>query len=263
MSEFFDRHFAKEFKSLMSEFRAETSLNIRDLPIPFGKPTLVEKLFVKGIEDEKYKILNNKYVIKRKSNTIKRNIYRNNGEVKGVTNYSAKEGNVLVVTQENLRLPFRYVPSDSNLEYVDYRVKNGVRSFIYSVPRKYLYRTQQTALIMCQYPKRSHYGGVQLTLTNGYFIYLYIISLRSIRESAGNIPLVSKTGIDYSNELQLLQDYWLKQGIIFKKELLELEYPIKDITNLGYRVFEPTDEFRGTDEFSLEERYEMRRKSAY
>jgi len=263
MNYFFERHFANEFKELMAEFRSQTSLNIRNLPIPFKKPVLVENLFVQGIEDEKYQILNNEYVIQRSKNSIKRYIYRNNGEIKGETTYTAKEGNLLVVTKENLRLPFRYVPSDSALEYVDYRVKDGERSFIYSVPKKYLYRTQQSALILCQNPKKSHYGGMQITLTNGHSVYVYIVPLRSVRETEGNIPLATKAGVDYSRELGILNDYWLKMGVIFNRELLELKTPVRDVTNLGYRVIEPTTAFVGIDEFSLAEREDMRKRSAY
>lgn len=263
VSEFFDKQFYKEFKSLMLEFRNETSLNVRNLPIPFKKPVLVEKLFVKGIEDDKYKILNNKFVIRRRKNTIKRYLYRNNGEIKGETNYTAKDGNVLVVTQDNLRLPFTYAPSDSRLEYVDFRTKEGVRTFIYSVPKEYLYRTQQTALVLCPYSKKSHFGGIQVTLTNGHTVYLYIVPLKSVRETEGNIPIVSKAGVDYSKEIQYLQVSWLKQGIIFPRRELELDTPVKEISNLGYRVFEPTIEYSGIDEFSLAERVDMQKRSAY
>jgi hypothetical protein len=263
VTEFFERHFAKEFRSLMMEYRAVTRLDIRKLPIPFKKPVLVEKLYVKGIEDERYSILNHTFVTKRAKNTIKRNIYRNNGEIKGETSYTAKEGNVLVVTEENLRLPFRYTPSDSSLEYVDYRVKDGVRSFIYSVPKKYLYKVQQTVLVLSQHSKRAHYGGVQIMLTNGHTVYLYIVGLKSIREAEGNVPLVMKTSIDYSKELNMLQQFWLSKGIIFPREMLDLETPIGGVTNLGYRVLEPTSDYVGIDEYSLEEREEMRKRSVY
>ena len=247
----------------MAEFRSEMTLNVKNLPIPFKKPVLVEKLFVKGIEDDKYSILNNHYVVKRKQNSMKRNLYKNNGEVRGETNYTAKEGNLLVVTQDNLRLPFKYEPTDNRLEYVDFQVNQGVRSFIYSVPKEYLYRTQQTALILCQNQKKSHYGGMQITLTNGHSIYLYITSLRSIRETEGNIALVTKVGIDYTKELAFLQKKWLEKGIIFPREALELEHVVNDTTNLGYKTFQSTMDFKGVDDFNLKEREEMRKKSAY
>lgn len=54
-------------------------------------------------------------------------------------------------------------------------------------------------------------------LTNGHSIYLYIVSLGNVREREGNVPLITKTGNDYSVELQKLQEYWLQRGIIFLK----------------------------------------------
>lgn len=264
MSEFFDKQFTKEFKQLMTQFKNETRLNLRQLPIPFGKPVLVETLLVRGIKDEKYQILNDKYVVKRKVNTIKRNIYKNSGELKGSTNYKAKEGNVLIITDENLRLPFRYAPSDNKLEYVDYRVENSKRSFIYSVPKKYLYRTQQTALVLSQYTKRSHFGGIQMMLTNGHPVYLYIVPLRSVRKADGSIPILVKSSTDYRAELAKLQQAWLSRGIIFRRDLLELQSTMSGgSTNLGYKPIEPTLVYEGVDEYSLEEREEMRKTNPY
>ncbi|PHE64327.1 hypothetical protein COF68_05655 [Bacillus toyonensis] len=263
MTEFLDKNFAKEFKQLMMELRNETSLNIRDLPTPFSKPALLDKVYVKGIEDEIYSKLNGKFVVRSKKSSITRNIYRNNGEIKTTTNYVAKEGNVLIITTENLRLPFRYKASDPKLEYVDFRESDGQRTFIYSIPKDYLYLTKQTALVLAQNTKRSHYGGLRLTLTNGYDIYLYIVSLNNVREREGNVPLVTKTGDDYREELDKLQNFWLQKAIIFPKNTLELDMPIKDTTNLGYKIIEPVDEYTGIDEYSIKERLEMRSKQAY
>ncbi|MGF2715376.1 hypothetical protein ACQUY5_24495 [Bacillus cereus] len=263
MTEFLDKHFHKEFKQLMMELRSETRFTVKQLPSPFSKPTLLNKVFIKGIEDEKYGKLNGKYAVIRKNNSIVRNVYHNNGEKKAETTYTAKEGNAIIITTENLQLPYRYRPTDKALEYIDYRETNGIRTFIYSIPKKYLYRTKQTALVLAQNTKRSHYGGLKLTLTNGHSIYLYIVSLGNVREREGNVALVTKTGNDYAVELQKLQEYWLQRGIIFPKNVLELEIPIGDTTNLGYKVLEAVEDYVGIDEFSISERTEMKARQAY
>lgn len=263
MTEFFDQQFAKEFKSVMNEMKAETSFSINQLPIPFDKPILTEKLLVKGIKDEKYQQLNNSFVTKRQNKSIKRNIYKNSGEVRSVVDYTAKEGNVLVVTKENLKLPFRYNARDGDLEYVDYRKDKGKRNFIYSVPLKYLYKTQQTVLVASLNPKRGHFGGIQIMLTIGYVIYLYIIPLKGMRKAEGSKPIATKIGVDYGRELKALTEHWSNTGVIFDKNMLELETPINGSYNLGFRVIEPTLEYDKVDEFSMQERSEMKRNQAY
>ncbi|MEC2463415.1 hypothetical protein P9X10_00690 [Bacillus cereus] len=263
MTEFLDKQFAKEFNQLMMEMRNETTFNLKQLPTPFPKPQLMKKVLIKGIEDEMYGKLNNKLVVIRKSNSIVRKIYHNNGQVKSETNYTAKEGNALIVSSETLNLPFRYKASDKDLEYIDYQNTSTGRAFIYSIPKRYLYQTKQTALVLAQNTKRTHYGGLELTLTNGHHIYLYIVSLSNVRDREGNVPLVTKPGIDYSEELNKLQLEWLRRGIIFPKSYLELEMPIANRTNLGYRTLEPIEDYVGVDEFSMKERQEMKARQAY
>ncbi|MFC1451589.1 hypothetical protein ABXK36_38200, partial [Bacillus cereus] len=77
------------------------------------------------------------------------------------------------------------------------------------------------------------------------------------------VQLITKTGTDYSVELQTLQEYWLQRGIIFPKNVLELETQYGDSTNLGYTVLEAVEDYVGIDEFSITERADMKARQAY
>lgn len=263
VNEFFERQFAKEFTMLMTVLKAKTRINIQDIPVPFETPELTQKVIIRGIEDKKYSILNGRIVDRRKNNSIERDIYNNDGTIKGKQNYRAKEGNLLIVTEENLRLPFRYTPSDSGLEYVDYRMERNKRVFIYSVPKKYLYRLQQTVLVMSLNRRQAHLGGIRITLTNGHPMYLYVMSGVTLRMSEGVVPIASKAGVDYGKELGIIQKLWLDKGIIFNKSELNLTQPYQGEMNLGYKVFDPVTTYKGEDEFSIEERENMRKRGAY
>ena len=145
-----------------------------------------------------------------------------------------------IATEININVPAKYKVSGENFEFVDYQERTNndgskERKYIYLIPKKYLYKINQTALVFSWRKLPKTYSGVALSLTNGSILYIHILPYRVGIKPANYRIVHCKTTDDYTDELQKLRDYWLKIGFIFDPNQCELMEPYKDRDNMAYQ----------------------------
>lgn len=261
MTEFLDKQFIKEFKDTMTRLRGENSLHMQEFLVPNNGHFMVNTspmVRIRDIEDEYLKQFNNTEVFYIKKRTIDRNVYWNSGEIKRTEKYNLDTNSILISTRQDLGLPFGYDTKVKGLEYVDYREsRDGKGNFYYySIPEKYCYTVNQTAIVAADKKKPKHYGGFRLASTLGYYIYLYIVDLKGLKNI--DSQKIIKTGMK-PEELKQSEDelirFWIREGQIYNFDELETEVPVDSSgsTNLAYEEFEPTEDYDNYSEYSMAE----------
>lgn len=243
-----DEIFAKEFKKMMGDLRATSGyINLTDIPVPPEMTSLMkrshsEMVAIYPLKEQYYSRLGNTMAILWKG-ALRRRKFDYKGEF-----MKDKSGNFIfedvtcpsdcaaVVSTISIQVPYKYKPSE-NMSYVDMisrTLDDGTTEtyFVYILPKKYLYKVNQTALVLSWNKLRVYYSGVQLAMQNGRYLYVYIIQHKPTRNGQHNYRiLMTKPSIDYDMELSMLNKYWLENNIIFNPALCELLEPVKGITN--------------------------------
>lgn len=153
-------------------------------------------------------------------------------------------GSIVIISEANLSLPFKYKSPESGFGYIDFVQTSGVREFIYYVPKKYLYPTNQTALVLSVKNMKDYAGKGYLTWNYGT-VFLHVIPYRPNANYIGTKILKTGLTLNYSSEIQEIVDNWQNKGIIPCIELcntdLEGNLVLKD-TIRGYDDYQPIEE---------------------
>lgn len=244
-----DEIFYKEFVQMMNTLKGYSGAqDLTSVPLP---QEVVGKFFVEtrdkaaiaGINDEYYGKLNNTEVLLWGTKALKRREYDHNGEFRRDSNgnYILKDVNcprecVAVVSPISLGVPTSHKPSEP-FEYVDMVTKtvNGkqIHRFVYIVPRKYCYRLNQTALILSWNKHRVYYSGCAISLQNGHTLFLYVIPYKPSKVEHNYRILHTKTSDDYSEELIMLRDFWIKTNYMFNPAECQLMDIVKGRDNMA------------------------------
>lgn len=245
-----DEIFAKEFKKMMNDLKATSGyINLTDIPVPPEMVTMMQRshsemVAIYPMNDQYYSRLGNTMAILWRGTLKKRKFdYKGNFMTDKSGNFiyqdiSCPGDCAAVVSSISIQVPLKYKPSE-NMSYVDMisrKLDDGSDEtyFVYIIPKKYLYKINQTALVLSWNKLRVYYSGVQLAMQNGRYLYLYIIPHKPTRNGQHNYRvLMTKPSIDYSAELMLLNKYWLDNNIIFNPAICELNEPVRDTTNVA------------------------------
>lgn len=262
-TEFLDKQFIKEFRQVCTTLRAQNAFNIATVPLPqtLPEPDLLKKLVIKDVTDKYLQPLNNAQVDWLNMRTLERNVYWNSGEVKRQEKYTVPKGSQLVRTQLNLAVPAKHKYTDTGVDYIDYKDENGTRYFYYTLPDTYCYEVQETALVISERLKPSHYGGVRLVTTTGYTFYLYIVPMKRFKKIDSQRILATGVGVEYRDIIQDLLSYWIVESFIFNPTDLEVTVHIDRLgaLNLAQHILEPTLEYDDTTDYSLADKQQLQR----
>lgn len=247
-----DEIFYKEFNQMLSQRKAQCGVvGLYDLVLPDdvanGKIDTHEKVFINGITDEYYSKLNNTENILLSRPNLKRRKFDYKGEfIKKDDNFVYEEvdvhtGCVAIISKEKLGVPLKYKPND-DFTYVDMISKateSGEvdRRYIYILPKKYCYKLNQVALVISLNKMRVYYNGISMALQNGNVIYLYTIPYKPSKSERSYRCIGTKTSLDFSQELNSIRDFWLKNNILFDYQSCELYEGVKGRSNVAYEEF--------------------------
>ena len=252
--------FVQEFNQMMAQRKAETGfINLQDIPLPdsLRGRMFIEKnelAYINGISDEYYSKLNDSEVKLFPKVKLNRRKFDYKGEyIKDkngnfvLEDVTLPNGCVAILSDTRIGVPLKYKPSEP-FEYVDVISKeiNGVRhnKFIYIVPKNYCYKLNQTALVLSWTKLRVYYSGVRLALTNGHYIFFYVIPYKPTTSQHNYRVLHCKTTDDFSEEVSLIRDFWLKHNFIFNPADCELFEGVKGRENMAYeRINGVLDEY--------------------
>lgn len=264
MSEFLDKVFIREFRDMVRSIRTQSQFNINMIHLPAIEESIDTgiKVLIDGIDDKYYGLLNNLYVTKLEQRSVERNIYWNSGEIKGTETFNAGANRLIIRTDCNIKLPFRYISEfDKDLEYIDYRITNlpngeTIVFYYYAIPTKYLYNVTNTALVLSDKKKPKHYGGLRLLTTWGYYIYVYMVNVKGLKDI--ETQKIIKTGInprELQNLLPEVQVYLESTEQVFNHTELEVSVPIdtNGSTNLASFKYEATLEYEERTDLSIAE----------
>lgn len=250
-----DEVFAKEFRHMMNELKANTGyIQLSDIPMPpelapYMKREVRDMVAVGKINDQYYGKLSDSTALLWGRTQLSRRKFDYKGEylkdkndkyiLEPVECPQECEG---IVSDIPIGVPLKYKPAEK-MQYVDMltKVEDGkkIRKYVYILPRKYLYKISQTALVISWNKLRVFYSGMKVSLQTGHTLFVYIIPFKPTRDAQHNYRIImTKPSIDYSWELETIRDYWLKKNVMFNPADCELDYQVKGETNLALSQFD-------------------------
>ncbi|MGV3076337.1 hypothetical protein ACEE21_14735 [Clostridium baratii] len=258
-----ERVFIKEFKRAMRN--SLVSKNIYKVPLPdevgSWEVSNSDMYAVRGIPSESaglYSNLNRSLVKKvpsgvsvrkRKIDLVNRNFAKNSNGDYIYEDVKIPQGSIAVVSKVNLNLPYKYRTSDTGFGYVDFVMNGDTKEFLYYIPKKYLYVTNQTALALSVKNMKNYYGKGYLTWQFGT-IYLHVIPYKHTRNYVGTKILKTSHTLNYEKEVKRLVDFWVANNVIPNITLCntidEGNLVLKD-TSRGYEDYIPIEEFSMVD----------------
>lgn len=208
---------------------------------------------IKGIEKEEFMLLNGKAVRRLPRGVVakKRVIDKANRSFKRdaegkfvLTDVSIPSGSMVVISSVKLELGFKWWSKCMDgYGYVDTVISKGKREYLYIVPKYVLYRINQTALVLSVKNMKNYAGMGYTTWRNGK-IFLHIVPYKPNAQYTGSKILKTGYGINYSNEITEIVDYWQSIGYIPQIQLCSLS----DGSNLcltntvvGYESYSPVE----------------------
>jgi len=267
-----DDIFASEFNTMMTYRRNNGGATNSKFTIPSITIPNLSKLLenthntfyarVLNIEEPYYDTLNNNLVEVLKDRTIKQRKALNNGTFRKdedgkvalfdyhlesdsyairslinihKSNYQKNEDGSFVTDRKGNKV--RYTET-KGFGYIDYEVENNKRYFIYSIPKKYLYKANMTALVLSVHKHPSSYYGYKIAFVNGMYYYLCVINYKREQNDNTTRILGISNKVDYRPEINEILQYW--QGIgkykgqspyIFNMNLTKVPYASGNIAN--------------------------------
>jgi hypothetical protein len=252
--------FAKEFRTMMSARRTLVKgFNLLSVPVPSISTWRTEKLThtlatVLGVSEPYFSALNNQEVqlvgrvALQKRQVLSDGSFRKtpNGDYVssqivvphddvavfstlsiGLRNYEVKSGRKV-----------KYQPS-KGFRYVDYVGSLENRRYIYLLPKNYVYPLNLCALILTVNKRRQYFHGARVAFQNGLYLYLYVVPFK--HQSLGDARVLGfKPSINFFEEVRLLLNYWVLNGVIFDYRLTQLTQPLDGVDNLGVLDLEGT-----------------------
>lgn len=250
-----DEIFYKEFTQMMQVLKANNGVcNLTDIPLP---PEVEGKFFIEtrkkvridGITEDYYSKLNgteallwgNSAMRRRKFDYQGNFIKDDNGKFV-LEEVSCKSDSVGVISPLSLHIPTSY-KSVSGSQYVDMVERLNERRFVYIIPKRNCYPINQTALVISWYKQKKFYTGVELSLCNGSRLYMYVVPYKpSSTERAYYRVLHCKASVDYTEEITLLRDFWIKTGVMFDPSWCVLDEIVRGRSNMAFMPLDGTED---------------------
>lgn len=206
---------------------------------------------VRGIEDRYFSALNKSivrrvprgYVVKRRKVDKATRSFMRDGEGKYVyENVSIPNGSMVIVSNKNLNLPYKY-KAQEGYGYVDFVKSKGEIDYLYIVPKKVLYRVNQTALAI-SVKNMKNYCGMGYTTWDMGSLFIHVIPYNPNSNYIGSRILKTGHTLDYSKEINALVSYWEKVQLIPDIKLCKLSDGVNIImkpTSVGYTDYVPVE----------------------
>lgn len=126
---------------------------------------------------------------------------------------SIPHNSVVIISKDNLKLPFRYRSMEDGFGYIDVVLNKGVKEYLYYIPKKYLYLTNQTALAL-SVKNMKNYSGMGYVSWDYGVVYLHVIPYNINRKYVGTKILKTSHGLNYTREVKNIVSFWQSNGII-------------------------------------------------
>ena len=231
--------FIKEFKD---EIRGSShNKDIYSLPLPiecndwYVSETDLYK--VADIDVQYFDALNGAYVsgLKKGVKPVRRVIDRatrdyavdKNGNIK-TEDVVIPAKSIVILSDVKIKLPYEiYIKPTKEYAgylYIDFITgSDGNVYYMYAIPAEKLHKVNQTALAISMKNMKSYDGMKYLTWERGT-VFVCVIPYKPGKEYVATKILVTRVGLDYSNELNILLNFWQRTGVIPDLLLTETEY---------------------------------------
>lgn len=122
------------------------------------------------------------------------------------------------------------IDANQHFEYVDMEgvaTKDGgkVRSYVYIIPKMYVYPFRRVALRLANGDSRncSVYAEYFVTLRNGYKVRIQVVNYKKEEFKKDKyMYLAVKDSTDFSDEINELLGFWVENGIMFEPDFMSL-----------------------------------------
>lgn len=253
-----DEIFFKEFNAMMYQRKGMTGqVNLNDIPLPPGaeKHLFVEtrdKVRIVGISEEYFAKLDGTEALL----WGRKQLYRRKFDYKGEF-MRGKDGKyilqevpcptecVAVISKESIGVPnaFKSKEQSCYVDMISRKTATGtIHRFVYIVPKKYCYKVKQTALVLSWNKLRRFYQGIGLSLTNGSILYMYVIPYNPNSTVHNYRVLHCKTSVDYTQEITVIKNFWVGNGIMFNPADCQLLDFVKGRENMAYFNLDSTED---------------------
>lgn len=252
--------FIREFRSAVSNVGYK---DIYKVPIPqicdSWSVSGTELYAVKGIQGSNYAFLN-KTIVKRlpRDAVAKRRVIDKatrsyaieDGKFK-YEDYQVPTGSIVVLSTVNIGLSYKEYrrPTKDGYGYIDFVQRGNVVEYMYVLPKKVLYKVNQTALALSVKNMKNYSGSGYMTWDMG-MIFLHVIPYKPNSKYEGTRILKTGYWTDYSSDIKNITDYWQQIGVIPNIALCS----ISDGTNLavkgtivGYDSYVPVESLALSD----------------
>lgn len=253
-----DEIFFKEFNAMMYQRKGATGqVNLNDIPLPNGaeKHLFVEtrdKVRIIGIQEEYFSKLHDteallwgrKQLYRRKFDYQGKFLVGKDGKYE-LQEVTCPQECVAVISKESIGVPntFKSKEQSCYVDMITRKTPNGEQHrFVYVIPKKYCYKIKQTALVLSWNKLRRFYQGIGLAMQNGSTLYMYVIPYNPNSTVHNYRVLHCKTSVDYTHEITVIKDFWIKTGVIFDPAQCQLLDFVKGRENMAYFTLDSTED---------------------
>jgi hypothetical protein len=246
--------FIREFKNSIVNIGAK---DIYSVPLPDsckGWNISGSELYaIKGIEDEYFGKLNISLVKRIPKGTeakrrvidkAKRTFKRDSDGNFIYEDAKIPNGCIVIESDRSIGLPYGYKCKEG-CDYIDFiKDKEGTILYLYAIPKKFLYKVNQTALAL-SVKNMKNYSGMGYVTWNMGKIFLHIIPYNPNSQYVGTKILKTGTKTKYDAEINEIVGYWQKVGLIPNIALSGLstgENLVMIPTQVGYIDYSPVGE---------------------
>ncbi|HBG5344199.1 TPA: hypothetical protein KQG29_001563 [Clostridioides difficile] len=128
---------------------------------------------------------------------------------------------------------------NDKFNYIGYIEKEDEeKSYIYIIPKKYVYKINICALILTSKKIDKFYNGFKLIKQDGEPVYLYVIPYQYKKYSYSILAL--KYSSNFNKEIKLILNHWINKNYIFDFNLTYLETYIDKTYNLAIQHYSST-----------------------
>jgi hypothetical protein len=272
-----DQVFVREFKEMMSTRHAISAergqIGLSQIPVPNNDALTKSRpvVYIKGIKEPFFSRLNKSQAMLTNKTTLNKRQVLSDGSFRKddnnqyvVDKIKVPNSAVALASPISIGLKRQYKDSSGvvqtyiqskSFRYIDYIDRKSGRVYIYVIPKTFVYRMAQVALIVTMAKRSKYYGAVKIALQNGTFCHLSIIPY-SGREMPDAHLISVKATLNFTNEITHLLQVWQHHAVIFDLSLTTLEISVNGLTNIAYIELEPTlsvDDYEPVSGISLAE----------
>lgn len=142
----------------------------------------------------------------------------------------SRGGSVAILSHESINVPYyvtkgkqhiKYTPKEEGFDYIDYIEEEGIRKYLYLIPKSYCYKCRQTALVLAENKGSfNFYYGRRLPFRIGDYFRLLVIPYKpsDTNRIRGCRYITTKCSLDYEMLMKQLEMYWIQNGIVFNPQ---------------------------------------------